>query len=77
MQGQVHLSSSSHQRYGGIFLFFDFWGPNEVTSKGVFQYFMMVSDDYSRKIWVYLLKPKSEAVGTFKQFKRFYNEEPL
>jgi hypothetical protein len=28
-------------------------------------------DDYSRKVWVYLLKRKSYVFNTFKQFKYF------
>ena len=33
----------------------------KVVSKGGAQYFMSFIDDYSRKVWVYFLKNKSEA----------------
>ena len=32
-------------------------------------YFLTLIDDYSRKVWVYFLKPKDEVLGKFKQWK--------
>ena len=45
------------------------WGPVKVASKGGAQYFMSFIDDYSRKVWVYFLKNKSDAFATFKKWK--------
>ena len=45
------------------------WGPVKVVSKGGAQYFMSFIDDYSRKVWVYFLKNKFEALAKFKKWK--------
>ena len=42
------------------------WGPTPVRSKGGAEYFLTFIDDYSRKVWVYFLRHKSEV---FEQFK--------
>jgi hypothetical protein len=34
-----------------------------------FQYFMLCVDDYSRKMWIFCLRKKSEAFETFKSSK--------
>ena len=41
----------------------------EVPSNGYCRYFITFIDDFSRKIWVYFLKQKSNACDTFKIFK--------
>lgn len=44
----------------------DLWGaPTVPLSIGKCQYFISFIDDYSRKTWVYFLKHKDEAFGTF------------
>ncbi|CAL2260415.1 unnamed protein product [Prunus armeniaca] len=40
-----------------------------VTSHGGNKYFISFIDDFSRKVWVYFLKKKSEAFQAFKDFK--------
>ena len=40
--------------------------PN--LSLGGASYFMTFIDDYSRKVWVYFLKHKDEALSVFKTF---------
>jgi len=47
----------------------DLWGPAKVTSHGGNRYYMSFIDDYSRRVWVYLLKHKSDAFETFKDWK--------
>ena len=47
----------------------DVWGPSQVPSKGRASYLLTLIDDYSRKVWVYLLKHKSDVFATFKQWK--------
>ena len=37
---------------------------------GEAKYFMTMVDDFSRKVWVYLLKSKDEAFETFKTWKQ-------
>lgn len=45
----------------------DLWGPSRVPSNGGAKYFMTVIDDYSRRVWIYTLKNKSEALDRFKK----------
>ena len=49
----------------------DVCGPIKPSSLGKSNYFLLFIDDFSRKTWVYFLKQKSEAFGTFKKFKAF------
>ncbi|KAG7554626.1 GAG-pre-integrase domain [Arabidopsis suecica] len=47
----------------------DLWGaPSVPLSLGKCQYFISFIDDYSRKVWVYFLKHKDEAFGTFAEW---------
>lgn len=45
----------------------DLWGPAKVSSNGGGYYFMSIIDDYSRMVWVYILKHKNQAFGKFKE----------
>jgi transposase InsO family protein len=47
----------------------DLCGPMPVASFGGNLYFITFIDDFSRKVWVYFLKEKSEAFQAFKDFK--------
>ena len=47
----------------------DVWGPTRELSFGESQYFVTFTDDFSRKVWVYCLKQKSEVFAKFKQWK--------
>ena len=47
----------------------DIWGLVRTPSKGGAQYFISFNDDYSRKVWVYFLKKKSEVFAKFKIWK--------
>ena len=46
----------------------DLWGPAFVSTIGGGRYYMSLIDDYSKKIWIYILKEKSEAFNTFKNW---------
>lgn len=47
----------------------DLWGaPSVPLFLGKCQYFISFIDDYSRKTWVYFLKHKDEAFGTFAEW---------
>ena len=52
-------------------IYMDVWGPSPVTSVGGGNYFLSIIDDYSRKVFVYVMKKKSEV---FNFFKIFMNE---
>ncbi len=43
--------------------------PMRTTSLGGARYFVTYIDDFSRKVWVYLLKSKRECLEKFKEFK--------
>lgn len=47
----------------------DICGPFEVLSLGGSKYFITFIDEFSRRIWLYLIKLKSEAFSVFKRFK--------
>ncbi|GJS99232.1 putative RNA-directed DNA polymerase [Tanacetum coccineum] len=48
----------------------DLWGPYKVTSKEGFRFFLTIVDDYTRSVWVYMLKGKDEV---FDCVLTFYN----
>ena len=47
----------------------DICGPLEPVSHGGNKYFLSFVDDFSRKLWVYMIKEKFVALVTFKNFK--------
>ncbi|GJZ23859.1 putative RNA-directed DNA polymerase [Tanacetum coccineum] len=54
----------------GELVHLDLWGPYKVTSKEGFRLFLTVVDDYTRAVWVYMLKSKDEV---FDCILVFYN----
>ncbi|KAL9270861.1 Retrovirus-related Pol polyprotein from transposon TNT 1-94-like protein [Drosera capensis] len=47
----------------------DVWGPVRVPSKGGSLYFVTFIDDFSRRVWVYFMKHKSEVFDKFRLWK--------
>ena len=47
----------------------DVWGPSPVSSLGGSRFYVTFIDDFSRKVWVYFLKHKSDVFATFKKWK--------
>ncbi|GKA75345.1 ribonuclease H-like domain-containing protein [Tanacetum coccineum] len=47
----------------GDLVHLDLWGPYKVTSSEGFRFFLTVVDDYTRAVWVYLIKSKDESVN--------------
>ena len=47
----------------------DLWGPSRIESHSGARYFLSLVDDYSRKLWIYVLKSKDELFNTFKSWK--------
>ena len=43
-------------------------GPSRVPSKGGVSYMLTIIDDFSRKVWVFFLKKKSDMLATFKEW---------
>lgn len=53
----------------------DICGPISPTSNSNKRYLLSFIDDFSRKMWIYLLEEKSEAFTMFKYFKSFVEKE--
>jgi transposase InsO family protein len=51
------------------YIHFDVWGPSPTISYGGSSYFVTFIDDFSRKVWVYMLKSKVDVFTVFKQFR--------
>jgi histone deacetylase 1/2 len=49
-------------------IFSDVWGPAPV-SVGRYTYYVSFIDDFSKYIWVYLIKQKSDVFQVFKNFQ--------
>ena len=54
---------------------FDVCGPMKTTSMGAAKYFVMFIDDFSRKVWLYPIKAKSECFNKFKEFKALVEKQ--
>ena len=69
-QCRVSFKTASHSSEGVLdYVHADVWGPVSVASHSGSYYFVSFIDDYSRKVWVYFMKHKSEVFGIFKQWK--------
>lgn len=47
----------------------DVWGPAPMTSRGGTNYFILFIDDYTRRVWLYLMKSKDQAFSRFLEWK--------
>uniref|UniRef100_A0A1S4DRC9 Integrase catalytic domain-containing protein n=1 Tax=Nicotiana tabacum TaxID=4097 RepID=A0A1S4DRC9_TOBAC len=64
------IKKAEHKTRDNIdYMHSDLWGPNRVPSKSGARYFMTLIDDYSRMVWVYVLKIKDQAFSTFVKWK--------
>jgi hypothetical protein len=69
-QRRVSFKVGSHTSKGVLeYVHSDVWGPVAVSSNGGAYYFVSFIDDFSRKVWVYFMKHKSEVFTIFKQWK--------
>ncbi|GJY17392.1 ribonuclease H-like domain-containing protein [Tanacetum coccineum] len=44
----------------GQLVHLDVWGPYKVVSRDGFRYFLTIIDDFSRAVWIYMLKGKDD-----------------
>ncbi|CAJ2661986.1 unnamed protein product [Trifolium pratense] len=56
-------------------IYSDVCGPMQVDSTGGNRYFVSFVDDYSRKLWTYLINKKSEVFNVFKRFKSMVEKQ--
>ena len=47
----------------------DLWGPSRTLSHFGARYFLTCVDDFSRKLWIHILKTKDQVYETFKNWK--------
>ncbi|KAK1414359.1 hypothetical protein QVD17_30103 [Tagetes erecta] len=66
---KLSLNKSSFRSNGILDLIFcDVWGPASDLSFDGHRYFMLCVDQYSKFMWIFHLKQKSDVYSTFKQF---------
>ena len=51
------------------YIHYGLWGPYPKLSYGGSSYFVNFIDDYSRKVWIYMLKTKPNVFDIFKKFR--------
>ena len=67
---RVKFAKAVHETQNQLdYIHSDLWGPSRVPSIGGARYFLTLIDDYSRKVWIYFLKNKSETFLKFKEWK--------
>ncbi|KAH9646639.1 hypothetical protein KPL70_024932 [Citrus sinensis] len=67
---RTSFKTAVHKTKGTLdYIHSDLWGPAQTTSLGGAKYFLSLIDDYSRMVWVYILKSKTEVFEKFKQWK--------
>nr|GEW01384.1 reverse transcriptase [Tanacetum cinerariifolium] len=66
-----HAVTGRHTTQGVIdYIHLDLWGPFQAESLGGKMYFLSIVDDYSGRIWVYILMFKHETFGKSKEWKQ-------
>ena len=66
-QHKIKFSSSNYRAKKPLeYIHSDLWGASRTPTQGGNLYFLSIVDDYSRKVWVYLLKNKLEAHNNIK-----------
>nr|GEV03230.1 retrovirus-related Pol polyprotein from transposon TNT 1-94 [Tanacetum cinerariifolium] len=53
----------------------DLWGLSQVESLGGKRYFLSIVDDYSRRVWIYILRFKHEAFRKFNEWKQLVENQ--
>ncbi|GJV11534.1 ribonuclease H-like domain-containing protein [Tanacetum coccineum] len=61
------LSDHKSSKIGEL-VHLDVWGPYKITSRDGFKYFLTIVDDFSRAVWVYMLKGKDDVYDSIVSF---------
>ncbi|KAG8493414.1 hypothetical protein CXB51_010989 [Gossypium anomalum] len=70
-QTRVKFGPTIHNTKGILdYVHSDVWGPTKVASLGGMHYFVTFVDDYSRKVWAYLMKRKNKVLDAFLKWKK-------
>ena len=69
-QKRVKFSKGKHSSKGVLdYVHSDLWGPARTETLGGGRYFLSIIDDYSRRVWVYVLKHKDDTFKKFQEWK--------
>ena len=64
---RVKFITEVHNSKGTLdYIHADLWGPAHTISLGGARYFLSLIDDFSRMVWVYVLKSKVDVLDQFK-----------
>jgi transposase InsO family protein len=70
-QTRVKFGTAIHQTKGTLdYVHTDVWGPSKVASLGGKHYFVSFVDDYSRRVWVHIMRHKDEVLDIFLKWKK-------
>ncbi|GJU75510.1 retrovirus-related pol polyprotein from transposon TNT 1-94 [Tanacetum coccineum] len=73
---RVSFGVGRHTIQGVIdYIHSDLWGPSQVKSLGGKRYILSIVDDYSRRLWVYILRFKHKGFGKFKEWKQLVENQ--
>uniref|UniRef100_A0A803NRR5 CCHC-type domain-containing protein n=1 Tax=Cannabis sativa TaxID=3483 RepID=A0A803NRR5_CANSA len=53
----------------------DLWRPSKIKTLGGVNYFLRIIDDFSMKVWVFLLKSKDQAFNTFDTWRKLVENQ--
>ncbi|KAG8492461.1 hypothetical protein CXB51_009586 [Gossypium anomalum] len=69
-QKRVRFTRGIHNTKGTLeYIHSDLWGPSRVPLRGGANYMLTFIDDFSRKVWAFFLKQKSDMFSAFKSWK--------
>ncbi|GJW71282.1 ribonuclease H-like domain-containing protein, partial [Tanacetum coccineum] len=68
------LSDHKSSKIGEL-VHLDVWGPYKVTSRDGFRYFLTVVDDFTRAVWIYMLKGKDDVYDSIVSFAQMITNQ--
>ncbi|TXG53987.1 hypothetical protein EZV62_019243 [Acer yangbiense] len=75
-QHRLSFSTAQHTSKQTLeYIHSDLWGPAKVPTHRGNHYFLSLIDDFSRKVWIYLLKFKDQAFESFKTWKKLVENQ--
>ena len=75
-QKRVKFTKGFYNSKGTLdYIHSDLWGPSSVPSKEDANYMLTIIDDFSKKVWVFVLKEKSDVFPTFKEWKTMIEKQ--